>query len=453
MKARLFLLFFFTLFAPSFVSANVMINEIMYDIDGTDTGREWIEIFNNSNVSVDLNKWRLFEGDTNHEINLVNENDSSIIPANGYIIIADNSIKFLSDNPNFSGTVFDSSFSLKNTGEIIILRNSELIDIDQVDYLPDWGANGDGNSLQKINGQWIASYPTIGAQNSNLAVQPPNESSSDVVTQNVTQATASVVNWPTEQQIFANAGADRTVVAGADTLFEGKALGLKKEPLDNARYTWTFGDGSSKEGQKVSHLFKYPGEYIVYLNVSSGYFSAPDQVMAKVIKNEMKTIEANNNYIKIKNDSNITINLSGWFLKYDNIVFAFPENSFIKASGELSIPSSITKIDSIQTDKIVLLLYPNNVVAYSFYIWPEGARKQTQIQAQPQESVSVPAPVINDNLEIESPSEINQEAGVAGSLEDNGNNYWSLKNWIILILGIGVVSGIGFVYLKNNPEK
>jgi hypothetical protein len=34
------------LFMPS-VSGAVLINEIMYDLSGSDTGREWIEIYNN----------------------------------------------------------------------------------------------------------------------------------------------------------------------------------------------------------------------------------------------------------------------------------------------------------------------------------------------------------------------------------------------------------------------
>ena len=49
------------------------------------------------------------------------------------------------------------------------------------------------------------------------------------------------VSWPDEQQIYANAGKDKTGIAGADVLFEGKALGFKKEPLENASVSLDFG--------------------------------------------------------------------------------------------------------------------------------------------------------------------------------------------------------------------
>ena len=56
------------------------------------------------------------------------------------------------------------------------------------------------------------------------------------------------------EQISAKAGEDKTAVAGADIVLEGKAYGFKKEPLENARYLWILGDWSYKEG-KISGIF------------------------------------------------------------------------------------------------------------------------------------------------------------------------------------------------------
>ncbi|MCG2698987.1 PKD domain-containing protein, partial [Candidatus Parcubacteria bacterium] len=88
------------------------------------------------------------------------------------------------------------------------------------------------------------------------------------------------IEWPVEPQIFANAGSDKTAIAGADVYFSGKALGLKKEPLESARYLWNFGDGAISEGQNVKHVYKYPGEYIVILDISSGKYSASGRLTA-----------------------------------------------------------------------------------------------------------------------------------------------------------------------------
>ena len=70
----------------------------MYDLkNGSDTGREWVEIFNSASETIDISNWRLYEGGTNHNINLVNETDSFIIPSDSYALLVDNVSKFLID--------------------------------------------------------------------------------------------------------------------------------------------------------------------------------------------------------------------------------------------------------------------------------------------------------------------------------------------------------------------
>ena len=68
--------------------------------------------------------------------------------AQGYVVIIDDPIKFKTDWPNFVGTIFDSSFSLSNSGETLAIKMeiklSTNIRISQL------GGAGDGKSLQKI---------------------------------------------------------------------------------------------------------------------------------------------------------------------------------------------------------------------------------------------------------------------------------------------------------------
>jgi thiamine phosphate synthase YjbQ (UPF0047 family) len=40
-------------------TAAVTINEIMYDPDGSDTNREWVELYNDGGSSVDLSAWEI----------------------------------------------------------------------------------------------------------------------------------------------------------------------------------------------------------------------------------------------------------------------------------------------------------------------------------------------------------------------------------------------------------
>ncbi len=152
---------FFTLLVscvPLWSYANVSITEIMYDVSGSDAGHEWIEV--RADTETDISDWKLFEADTNHRFTIVK--GTVLIPAGGFAVIADNAEKFLLDFPAFSGTLFDSSFSLGNTGETIVLRDNTGTTTDSVSYAPSWGARGDGNSLQRDDTTWTYGIPTPG---------------------------------------------------------------------------------------------------------------------------------------------------------------------------------------------------------------------------------------------------------------------------------------------------
>ena len=68
MKMRIFLSTIMLFFAANFAGAQVAITEIMYDLEGTDADREWIELQNTSGFQVDLEGWKFFEQDTNHKL-------------------------------------------------------------------------------------------------------------------------------------------------------------------------------------------------------------------------------------------------------------------------------------------------------------------------------------------------------------------------------------------------
>ena len=86
---------------PHFLYAQIGINEIMYDLSGTDTGKEWVEIYNNGSDSVDISTYKFSEATTNHALKSIN--GTSILAPGEFGILADDSTKFLLDNPNYNG--------------------------------------------------------------------------------------------------------------------------------------------------------------------------------------------------------------------------------------------------------------------------------------------------------------------------------------------------------------
>jgi len=162
-EMKIFVFIATLIFSMTIVSANVVINEIMYNPSGSDTGREWIEVYNDESQEINLSGWKIYEAGTNHNLNLIS--GSWILNPGDYVIIADNDGNFLSENPDFSGTLFDSSFSLSNSNETIALKNNSLVNVESITYFSSWGGNGNNNSLQLVDGEWCEGTPTPGEEN------------------------------------------------------------------------------------------------------------------------------------------------------------------------------------------------------------------------------------------------------------------------------------------------
>jgi len=165
----------------------IVINEVMYDPNGADGDREWIELYNNEASDRDITGWKFYEAGTNHELGLVQGN--MIIPKGEYAVIADNCDSFLLDYPDFNKTLIDSAFSLLQDGEFICIKDISLTSIDCVNYSSSWGADDNGKTIEKIDpnkgntkDNWnesILDNGTPGMKNSVSSTSPEQNSTAD----------------------------------------------------------------------------------------------------------------------------------------------------------------------------------------------------------------------------------------------------------------------------------
>jgi len=362
----LILVFLFS-FSPLYSFASVSISEVMYDPSGSDDGHEWVEVYN-SGASFDLSKWKLFEGGTNHGISAYA--GGSTLATGGYAVLVDNPSKFLTDWPSFSGQIFDTVFSggLNNTnGEIVTLRSDSLTDIDSITYSSALGANGDGNSLQKVGSSFTASSPTpgsaVGGGSSDTSDDQDTESSSSTTTSSTSSNSSG--SYFIEPKISVSAGGDRTVVASAGTVFEGRVQGLKGEAITNARLVWNFGNGESREGRSVLYAFPYPGRYVVILDASSEIYSATTRLTVTVVPAQVSVSEVNSDFVEITNSSGIELNLGLWQLTADGQTFRFPANTILFPHESVAISNIATGLTP-SSPKAVSLLYPNGTLAATY---------------------------------------------------------------------------------------
>ncbi|MDP3735604.1 MAG: lamin tail domain-containing protein [bacterium] len=374
---------------PISVLAQVSIVEIMYDLEGSDSGREWVEVFNGGGSDVDLFDWRFFEGETNHKLTTV-QGGSALAPG-GYAVIADNATQFLGDHAGFSGVLFDSSFSLGNTGELLALRDGALADTDSVTYSSEWGAVGDGLSLQKSGGSWIAASPTPGAANATTPVPAPTSgggSSSGGSSAGTGGSSESGSTPPAgggtssgstgggslsaaKPEISARTSGPSAVTVGALAEFRGEAIGFKGEPLENARLIWNFGDGSSGEGRAVLHSWRHPGEYVVVLSLASGEYTATARLTVRAAAAALTisaVAEGASGFIELTNEGKQDVDLSAWRLHAGERHFTFPKNTILVAGAALRFGAETTGLVVARGEQVALL-YPNGSIVVE-YKWP-----------------------------------------------------------------------------------
>ena len=146
MRKTIFLFLFLT-FKLCFA---LTITEIMYNPEGNDSGREWIEALNNTSEIITIlggrNGWRINDG-KNHLF----EENLTIFPDEIFIIVQDKNF-FLKDYPNFQGKIIQANFSLKNeSGKIQIFDENKRLRA-EISYQNSCGGDGNGYSIFFKNG-------------------------------------------------------------------------------------------------------------------------------------------------------------------------------------------------------------------------------------------------------------------------------------------------------------
>lgn len=147
------------------------LNEVMYNPPGSDSNREWIEVYNDETLAVDMSEIRLVENDVNHIISAYGQ---STLEPGEFALITQSPADLLADYPEYSGLLFISSFSLSNSGETLALKNSSFDIISELAYT-DAFANGNNRTVEWVGGELsesIVDGGTPGEQNSQAAEVP-----------------------------------------------------------------------------------------------------------------------------------------------------------------------------------------------------------------------------------------------------------------------------------------
>lgn len=423
------------LIIPFSALANVVINEIAWMGTASSPSDEWIEIYNDGSQPIDLNGWTLSAIDGTPNINFSGA-ANKIIPANGFFLLErtdDSAVSNITADLIFTG-------ALSNDGENLILKNKDGDEINRVNTSAGWpaGDNTTKETMQKTPaGNWITAQATPRAKNQESGAA------------NQTQ-----ISEPDQaKQIKVEAGEGKTVFVGQKTLFQGKVFGLNGEEIKNARFLWNFGDGTINEGNPISHIYRYFGEYIVILNASSGIYANSDQLRVKVSAPPLKITglkPGENGFVEISNQSNYELDISGFGFSDGKKYFYFPENSMISPNSRLLVFGNISGI-SFASSSTVKFYYPDGSLVQEFKYEGEKIAYKNIIAESPK--ISAPMVKNTEIKDIIKSKEDNILASSATVQNKNKGKQRSIYFWMAIVFGIASFSGVvSFFFIKSGEN-
>lgn len=153
-----------------------------------------------------------------------------------------------------------------------------------------------------------------------------------------------------------NSGRNRMAYVGAPIVFSDEAVVIPKESEgQSVKFVWSFGDGSVAEGKKVSHTYKFAGDYVVVLNASLPDLSAVSRTSVKVVNPSVVISNVSGDLVEVWNKGAFEINLNGWLISTDRGKFIFPQDTIITPNKKIAFPDEYMKLNLAQGGKVSLL--------------------------------------------------------------------------------------------------
>jgi len=362
-KTILVSLGFAFLFSFNLARAGVIINEVQL----SPTEERFIELYNPGGSSVELTGWYIQrKTETGSAFgSLVSKTyfENKAINADDYFLISHDSI------PN--ADIVLGSLTLTESN-MIQLKNSNQEIVDKIG----WGEASDcegacapnpatGKSIQKMDDDWIVSASTPGEENQVSGDE--EENNNDDESNNESEETTA------ETKKAETPLANKTKITAQMPAFAGLPVQFKISNTVSGKscgkYSLNFGDGNSLETQKIfsipekfTHIYYYPGEYIVTVECYKSYLSsepdASDKMTIKVVLSEVvisKTGDVKDFFVEISNNAPYEADISSWVLSSYQNKFIFPKNTILKSKNKIIISPKTTNFSILDKDTLSLV--------------------------------------------------------------------------------------------------
>ncbi|MDP3147990.1 MAG: lamin tail domain-containing protein [Ignavibacteria bacterium] len=353
---------------------DVVVNEIMYaPLSGEP---EWIELFNRTDSTINLKKWRI--GDNATQI-ILPSNDF-FITKHSYAIVAKDS-SLLNLYKIASPFIVASLPSLNNTDDAVVLKDSLNTLVDSLYYFSNWGGSN-GRSLERIDANQPALNPsnwktstgiakaTPGKINSvtrkdydgtitDILFSPNNPVTGDNISFSAKVKNPGINDLSFHLELYLDENLDSIPDAGAIT-----SDSFTLTPLDSLTvpFNYVYEKFKGTKGFFVKGIFAQDDDTTnnsFYKTLSAGFPSG------SVLLNEVMFTPANSEpeWVEVFNASNDTINLKDWTINdvYTTPAYGKVTTDFIllpQTFGVLAKDSSIINYHRTIPSKIVKINLP-----------------------------------------------------------------------------------------------
>ncbi len=398
--------FFLTIILNLFFIFNIsntralIISEIMYDPVGSDTGREWVEIYNEESSAVNVSNYKLSEYNANENAKNHGITATDMLYANEYGIISNDVAKFRIDYPGYTGKLYKASFILSNSqGQKVSLRHKPsgasnyniLSEIDTTNYLSIVeGHTICNNKVEQTGEEWGECTATPGLANIYLntvggGTEPGNTPTSTATStgnnngSTTTSTSSGITNtqgslsipmginyYVPNTNLYIKVGEmnidslkEKNVIAGSEFNLVVRTFNNRNEPIKNLKYYWSTGDGGYYEGESLKYKYHLPGTYDYTIEAGDDSSYAVYRGIIKVYEPSIRisNVATNSNYIMIKNDMNVELDIGGYIIK-DNINnknYKIARNTILKTDRELKLSGAAVGFVSTSSDSFSLL--------------------------------------------------------------------------------------------------
>ena len=349
-----------TVFANS-PEPSLRITEIMYNAEGNDEGKEFVEVINTGPGTIDMTTVKFFEREDRETGRAITAHQGSAVLQPGDVAVIVAKPELFLEHYTYSGTVLDtSSFALLNAGAQVSLKKEDHL-LHRITYAMENGANGDGESLHiKQNDTLAPGDPTPG-EVSNIAI---DTSTPDTTTESAAEGGTNSQQETTTQQTTTQQTSTRrtsstrdtsppprskkvtthTLVANPPVVFVASTTEFSVVREEDGKKTvleglWNFGDGDHTRGAAVEHAYLHAGAYIIVFQ------ELKDRSEGIVLQKEVRVLfpqvdieRVDDAFVRLHNRHASILDVSGWRIESPGTVFTFPPKSLVPKQNSIVVP-------------------------------------------------------------------------------------------------------------------